>query len=387
MNEQLASIQIISTFRPTIGGAQRATENLSRGLIRQGCDTQVLTSWRPGLGRVETVHSVPVRRLGTGGSVKLGALSFGLHAFYWILRHCRSIPIIHTQNIDTPLLVGMLLKVIGRKHWVVTIQGEPPIFAKHHTLFGRLRLRSMRRLADHFIAITEENEKVLLEDGIPAQQISRIPNSVDTDYFRPPRSDERQALRAQYGYDLDDTIVLYMGRLIFRKRVDLLLRAFARQSPASGVHCIVGGGGEETEKLQALTRELRLGSRVQFQGPVDNVRDFYWLSDIFVLPSRFEGLPVALLESMACGMAVLVSRCPGNLQVVKDKVNGLTCGIDDLSELSDCLKTLIKDRNLRSALGTEARSSISTEYSITAVSAAHLRVYNKILGHSVGGVI
>jgi glycosyltransferase involved in cell wall biosynthesis len=381
---RISVYQVISSFRPLIGGAERATETLSRGLISHGVKTETLTAWHAGLSRSECIQEIPVRRLGVGGSGKLRALSFALHTFYWIVKHGRSVPIVHTQNIDTPLLLGMLLKLFARKHWVVTIQGEPPILAKRRTSLGRLRLRLMRRLADHFTAITGENERALLEEGISPQHISRIPNGIDTDYFRPPQLEERQALRVQYGCGPHDVILLYMGRLIFRKRVDLLLRAFAKLEPMSEAQCIVVGGGEEAESLEALALELKLGSRVRFIGPVDNVRDFYWLSDVFVLPSRFEGLPVALLESMACGMAVLVTRSPGNLQAVKDGINGLTCDIDDLDALSQRLRALVRDAQLRRELGLEARSSTVGQYSMMAVSKAHLGVYARVLTKLAG---
>ena len=379
-SEPLAVFQVISSFRPLIGGAERATENLSRGLIAHGCNTEVLTAWRAGMSRIETIHTVPVRRLGVGGPGKSRSLSFGLHTCYWVLRHGRSIPIIHTQNIDTPLIAGALLKLFGRKRWVATIQGEEKILANRRTLLGRIRLCLMRHLADHFIAITSENKRVLLEEGVPPQHISQIPNGIDTEHFRPPRLEERQKLRAQYGYEPDDVILLYLGRLIPSKRVDLLLRAFASLVSMDRAQCIVVGAGAEAKRLQRIAEELELGSRVRFLGSVDNVRDFYWLSDIFVLPSISEGLPVALLESMACGMAVLVTRIPGNLQVVEDGINGLTCDIDDLDALARCLKMLVEDEGLRSVLGSEARSSILAEYSMLAAAEAHLRAYAHMLG-------
>jgi len=387
MGKAIKVYQIIATFYPSIGGTQRATENLSQGLIRQGCNCEVLTAWYPGLSRREAIGTTLVRRLGLGGPGKLRSLTFGLHTLYWVLRHGRSVPLIHTQNIDTPLLLGILLSLLARKRWVATIHGEWHIPDKRCTLLGRVRLYLMCRLVDHFIAISEANRQVMLEEGISPEQISLIPNGLDADFFRPPQPEERRALRAQHDYEPDDVIVLYLGRLILRKRVDLLLRAFAGLGQESGAKCIIVGDGPEIDNLQVLAENLGLGAHVRFTGPVDNVRDFYWLSDIFVLPSMFEGLPVALLESMACGMAVLAAQSPGNLQVVKDGVNGLTCSIDDLDALSRQLKRLITDADLRSALGTEARRSILAGYSILAVSEAHLKVYAQF-GHSgIGEVV
>jgi len=388
VSEAIKAYQIISTFYPSIGGTQRATGTLSRGLILQGCNVEVLTAWSSGLSRHEVIQTTSVRRLGFGGPGKLRSLTFGLHTFYWVVRHGRSTPLIHTQNIDTPLLVGILLKLLARKRWVATIHGGHHIPDKRRTLLGRFRLCLMRRLVDHFIAISEENRQVILEEGISPECISLIPNGLDVDFFRPPQPEERQALRARHGYGPDDIVVLYLGRLVFSKRADLLLRAFAGLGQKSAAKCIIVGDGPEIDNLQTLAEKLGLGVQVRFMGPVDNVRDFYWSSDVFVIPSMYEGLSVGLLESMACSMAVLVTKCPGNLQVVEDGVNGLTCNIDDLDALSCQLKRLIEDADLRSALGTEARRSILAEYSMLAVSEAHLRVYAHLVGRSgIGKII
>lgn len=384
MGQGIRVCHIVSTYYPSIGGVQRATGTLNRGLIQQGCDSQVLTTWLPGLRRYEVVQTTPVRRLGVGGPGKLRSLTFGLHALYWVLRHGRSVPLIHTQNMDTPLLVGILLSLLARKRWVVTIHGEWHIPITRRIPLGRVRLYLMRRLVDHFIAISEGNRQVMLDEGISPDCISLIPNGIDTDFFRPPQPEERRALRAQYGYQPGDVVVLFLGRLTFRKRPDLLLRAVAGLGQESRARCIVVGDGSEMDNLKTLAQELALGRRVQFTGAVDNVRDFYWSSDIFVLPSQFEGLPVALLESMACGMAVLVTKCAGNLAVVTDGVNGLTSEVDDVENLSGQLRILVDDVDKRRALGREARQTILATCSMEVVSEAHLRLYAEVLERTDG---
>jgi glycosyltransferase involved in cell wall biosynthesis len=371
--------QIVSTFYPSVGGTQRATGTLSRGSIRQGYGMEVLTAWHSGLSRHEVVDGVPVRRLGLGGSGKLRSLTFGLHTFFFVLLRARSVPLVHTQNVDTPLLVGVLLKLVVRKRWVATVHGEWHIPRLCQTSLGRLRLCLMYRLADRLIAISEETRRTMIEEGASPESISLIPNGLDTGFFRPPDLEERRAVRARYGYGPDDVVVIYVGRLVFRKRVDLLLSAFARLGQESAGKCAIVGGGSKLNDLKALAKGLGLDERVRFVGPVDNVRDFYWLGDVFVLPSQFEGLPVALLEGMACGMAVLVTECPGNLVVVTDGVNGLTSAVDDEDHLAQRLARLMGDAMLRRTLGEEARRTVLERYSMQAVSEAHLRVYAEVV--------
>jgi len=370
---------VISSFYPLIGGAERATQTLCQGLVAKGLSLEVLTTWYPGLTRHQLIENVSVRRMGLGGVGKLRSLMFGLHTLLYILLYGRSVALVHVQNIDTPLLVGMLLKLLMRKPLVVTINSDQVIPGKQRTLPGRFRLYFMRKLVDQFTTISKSGQEGLLRAGIPQEQISLIPNGLDTNYFRPPTSEEKSTLRARYAYGPEDVIILFLGRLISTKRADLLLEALSDLEQDTPVKCIIVGDGPEKNSLQDLTNKLGLEGKVRFVGATDDVRDFYWLSDIFVQPSQFEGLSVALLESMACGMAVLVSQCAGNLDAVNEGENGLTFAVDDAHQLSERLKTLIENPENWRVLGKKARTSVQETYAISAVVKAHLEIYQRLL--------
>jgi glycosyltransferase involved in cell wall biosynthesis len=103
------------------------------------------------------------------------------------------------------------------------------------------------------------------------------------------------------------------------------------------------------------------------------------VSDIFVLPSQYEGLPVALLESMACGKTVLVSECDGNLHIVQNGSNGLTFAIDDEDHLASQLKQLLDNPRLRQELGQNAHTTILEHYSMAYVTQEHSALYRSLL--------
>lgn len=372
--------QIISSFYPLIGGAERATQTLCCGLVAAGCKVEVITAWHPGLSRQQVVGDLSVRRFGWSGPGKVRSFTFGLASLMHILRRQRAVPLIHAQNIDTPLLVGLLVRIIARKRLILTVHSDQVIPQKSRTIPGRLRIALMRRWVDHFIAVSQSGRQCMLDVGISPERISLIPNGLDTDFFRPPTCEEKAALRAELGYKPEDVIVLFLGRLIPSKRADLLLIALHKLSEEHNVKCIVAGDGSENEELQTLAQELALRERVRFVGAVNNVRDFYWLSDVFVQPSQFEGLSVALLESMACGLAVVVSDCEGNLELVTDRVNGLTFPVDNAQQLTERLTELIENPALRTVLGKRASADISARYSKEVVAEAHLEVYRQVLG-------
>src|SRR5450432_118804 len=128
MRDALRICHVISSFRPTIGGAERATETLCGELTRQGLDIIVLTRrYDRNLPQFEQIQGIPVYRLGYPGRGKWNALSFALHALWMLATRFRSYRIVHAQNIDTPLLVGFLSKVFLRRYLITTIHGEAPI--------------------------------------------------------------------------------------------------------------------------------------------------------------------------------------------------------------------------------------------------------------------
>lgn len=370
---------IISSFHPLIGGAERATQTLSQGLITRDWDVRIITAWHRGLPRRQVINSVGVHRCGAGGPGKLRSLTFGLCSLFYIFLRARKIPLIHVQNIDTPLLIGILLRVIANKRLILTIHSDQVLPQRSRTLLGQLRIALMRRWVDHFVAISSSGRDCMLQVRIPPDRISLIPNGLDIDFFRPPSPKERAALREKLGYFSRDVVLLYLGRLVPSKRVDLLLSALDNLRTDNRIKCLIVGDGPQRDRLQAIAQELSLQDRVHFVGAATDVRDFYWLSDLFVQPSQFEGLSVALLESMACGLAVVASNCRGNLELVSNRSNGLTFPVDDEQQLTNHLAELVDNLDLRTMLGAKASSEARSNYGKEFVTQAHLEIYQQVL--------
>jgi len=371
---------IISSFRPLIGGAERVTEDLLAGLLRLGANVVVLTRHHHGLPRYEHIRGIPVHRLGLDAPKPLGSLTFILHALVWMGTRLRSYPVVHVQNIDSPLLIGMLAKALFGKSLVVTIHIEVHIVEKKETGLGRWRVALMTRLGDRFVALTDAIHRQYLEEQITPERVVDIPNGVDVELFRPPTADERTTLRRQFGFRTDDCIVLYMGRLIDRKRLDLLVKALAALPHTRPAHCIIVGDGPERQKLQALVDAQGLGNSVHLVGATDDVLPYYQMADVFVLPSLYEGLSVALLEAMACGLCVIVAGSPGNLAVVEHSVNGLVFPVDEPELLRERLAQALGGVEQRRVLGQAARQTVEEVYSIKAVAKAHMEMYRALLG-------
>jgi len=372
-------VHLISSFHPLIGGAERATEDLVCELRRLGADAVVLTRHWRGLPRHECIRGIPVHRLGLDLPKPLGSATFILHALAWLAVYGRAYPLVHVQNIDAPLLGGMLAKVLLRKRLAVTIHGEKNIQFKKGSALGKWRVRLMAGLGDRFVALTDPCRRQYLAEGIASRRICDIPNGIDMERFRPATIVQKAALRCQMGCDFASPVVMYAGRLVDLKRVDLLIEAWASLPPAGSAHLLVVGDGSEREKLRALAEARGLGERVHFVGATHDVLPYYQAADIFVLPSLYEGLSVALLEAMACGLCVVVAGSPGNLAVVQDGVNGLVFPVEQPELLRERLAEALGDAGKREALGRAARQTVEQRYSIQAVAQAHLEMYRSLL--------
>ena len=153
----------------------------------------------------------------------------------------------------------------------------------------------------------------------------------------------------------DKKILLAMGRLTKQKGFDLLLRAFAKISPNCPDWIVqIWGYGPLQESLEKLRDELNLKDKVQFPGLTKKPYDIMTNADIFVMSSRWEGLPMVLGEAMACGMPVICFSCHGPRDIIRDGVDGILIPPEDVQALSEGLETLMKDDEKRKQLSVRS---------------------------------
>jgi glycosyltransferase involved in cell wall biosynthesis len=155
-------------------------------------------------------------------------------------------------------------------------------------------------------------------------------------------------------------LFLTVGRLVWDKAYDVLLDAFALLGGEfDDWRLSVVGGGHLKETLAAQADALGIARRVTWHGVVRDPHAFYRAASVFVLPSRTEGMPNALLEAMGSGLPVVVSDgAPGPLELVEDGVTGLVVHVDDAAALAHALARLARDETLRRRLGEAARERV-----------------------------
>lgn len=154
--------------------------------------------------------------------------------------------------------------------------------------------------------------------------------------------------------------ILNVGRMVWDKAQEVLLDAFALLGKEFGVwRLAVLGDGRLDGCLRAQAARLGIADRVDWHGVVRDPFVFYRAASIFVLPSRVEGTPNALLEAMSCGLPVIVSDgAPGPLELVEDGVTGLVVPVNDATALALALRRLVTDDELCRRLGAAARARV-----------------------------
>lgn len=233
-------------------------------------------------------------------------------------------------------------------HLVVSERNDPRR-QRLDRLWSRLR-RVYYRRADVVTANTEGVLDALEEMGI-WQRLDLLPNPL------PGGLNLNSASRAS----AREPELLAVARLVPQKGLDLLIRAFAslHEPERAGWRIVLVGDGPERDALEVLAQQQGIREQVVFEGFQPDPLRYMQRASIFTLPSRFEGMPNALLEAMAAGLPSVVSDAsPGPLEMVCDGRQGLVVPSEDVEALADALQQLMLDQSLRERMGMEARTTL-----------------------------
>lgn len=341
-------------FRPTLGqgGADRVTLELLRSLDRARFDPRLVLMRREGelLGDVPT--EVPVVGFGAGS----------LWSAWWPLARAlrREPPDILFSTSGGGNLAAALAHLFAPRGIRLVLSERNALTRDQPPLKGRLQ-RALKRLlyrrAALVTAVSEGLARELAERlRLDAGQIAVVRNPLVT-----AELDELAAAPAPHPW-LDDPVpvVLGVGRLVPAKDFGLLLEAFAELRRHREARLLILGEGPLRGALERRAGELGIGAEVAMPGFVANPFAYMARATLFVLSSRFEGLPGALVQAMACGAPVIATDCPhGPAEIVRHRESGLLVPVGDGRRLAEALATLLDDPDLRARLARAGREAVA----------------------------
>jgi len=362
-----------------VGGLELHFQAVTRGLAERGHDVTIITTKNP--GGPDFIEETGVRIYFLTGTLP-GRYEFG----YWDRSRRMFERLGGDKAFDVVLSESSgAYGYLGGK--IRGVYSLPVVFIAHGTALRDMRTKlrlgfptpkrlagSLMNIVGHFrdvrlfrhldivVCISANvRESVVRELGVNEARLRVVLNGVDTEMFRPDAA-KRERTRMDLGFGREAKILLCAGRLRREKGVHVAIEALAgidRSIPES-VLIVIGTGKDETS-LKKLASIRDCGSRIRFEGEISHERLPYYYNacDLFLMPSLAEeGLPLTLLEVMACGKPVVSSASGGIGDVLIDGVNGLVAKRGDVVSLAERSVAILSDDALARRFGDSARAIV-----------------------------
>lgn len=393
-SEKITVMQAIGNLN--IGGAQEVVSTLVGCLPSQECHSIVCTL-RDGALRQEIEKAGIHVEVLTGRRYNVLNLPMFIVDQIKLGREIKSI--IEKHNVDiiqTHLLgsldflvmllpyVSPLRSVIWTFHNIRFELNASRLTEHYWTLrpkkFGhRLLYRLGSYLIGGFVAVSDQVKQAMIEMiGPIGSKVTVICNGIDTRKYE--KVVDKELVRSQFGLDLQKHLIVVVATLKEQKGHRYLVDALASVVPQNPqVHAIFIGNGPLRAELESQVNERDLNGHIYFLGDRHDVPELLAASDLFVLPSLWEGLPMALLEAMATGLPVIATKVSGTVQVVIPDESGILVPPGDVEELAQSIGSLLHDPKRAKAMGQAARRRVVENFSAQKQAAEHLSLYYRLL--------
>lgn len=299
--------------------------------------------------------------------------------------------VVHAQDINSANAVSLYCSRNGIR-LIMTVHGHPHQGAmaikkvKPDSWLSRLLLNEeikAYKMCDHIIAVSCYSYDLIKKHTVK-DKVSVIHNFVDCQYFHPVDSTKKGKLRQKTGYNEDDFILIYAGRLFDSKGIEYIIESLSKIRNEMPVKLIIAGSGPEEKKLVELVNQNGLKELVNFTGEVDKERllELYNCADAFIMASvtdrgHLEGTPMSMLEAMACGLPVITTSAGGIGDVIINMKNGLIIEEKSSDEAASAIKLLYQNRDLYRVITDNAMKDINTKFSLDIVIQEILKIYNE----------
>jgi glycosyltransferase involved in cell wall biosynthesis len=414
---------VIATFYPDVGGAERQALEQGRSLRQRGLEATVVTfrhekSWAPR----DTVEGVPVIRI--GGRLLVGreklprALQkllyfIALVVMSWtLLQYRHRYDVLHVYQLNLLALSAALSCYLSGKPMEAVVccadagrqdqsqqevsliagplDADDPMLRVYRDTIVEGDLKDLERLGKPVVGLTRYllqrisaviiilstrmHDYLAAHDFTPTD-VQLIPNGVDTTRFCPLDEDAADSQRSQ--------TVVCVARLSYEKGLDVLLQAWHlvhKELPTARL--IAAGPGPLQAQLAYMAEALDIGECVEFVGSQSDVPAVLHRGCIAALPSRWEGMPNALLEAMACGLPCVATRVSGTEDLITHGVNSLLVEPEDYQGMAQALLALLRDPARCTAYGKAARETIEQGYALEYITEIHVKLYQRMIGDS-----
>jgi len=373
---------IIGRFFPEIGGAEHQAELLSKKLIELGVRVEIYTSHPRSIPAHLPNDPLPIHRLSGIGVGWIRRISFIIALYHALITRRPKPDILHSHLAMHPAFAAVMAGRYLDVPVIVKCGNAGSRFALNLLCkqfpYGRMMAKSIAQRASRFIALNPQTEVQLSDWGIPQSRIVHIPNGVLID--DKVTQQEKATARNKLGIALNAFIVVGVGSLKTKKDFSTLVRATKYLTTKSPTQIILVGDGPQRPKLKDEASLLGINKQVRFAGwvPADKVRTYLAAADVFILPSRTEGMSNALLEAMSSGLPCVVSNIAGNNMLINHQENGLCFEPGNATQLAEYIELIRQQPEYATKLGQHAYESVFSKYGINTISKQYLELYDNL---------
>lgn len=359
-----------------VGGLERVVLSLLRHLPARVETSLVCLS---GPGKLFGEHGLPPdrclvldKRAQVGWAERLRTPERILRIARFLRR--RRVDVVHVHNLAPLVYGGVAARLLGPRRPAVVYSEHNQIYRANARAEGRFR--RYVRLADQVVAVSDDLRRTLVDRLRIAPPVRVLHNGIDPAPFE---GVDPSPVRRELDIGPDSFVVGTAVVLSEQKGVRFLLEAAGLvRATDPGVRFVVAGDGPLRAELERRAAELGLGDGVRFLGYRRDVPQLVAAFDAYVLPSLWEGLPLALLEALASGKPIVASRVGGNPEVVEHERNGLLVPPRSPEALAEAILRLRRDPALREAIRGRNQERFHRFFSIASMVNGHVPLYEEL---------
>ena len=267
----------------------------------------------------------------------------------------RNVDVIQAHMSNAHLLAGLAGRIMDR----------PVVGTVHGRQLSTLDVEMHRIAGSHISVVCQQTYFQALGLGINPSHLHLIPNGVDIDIFKPVHL-ANGPLRQGFGISTTAPLVGFIGRLSEEKGPDMFLRvAAAVHQVLPQIHFVLVGRGPMLARLQRFVAQQRLGGVVHFAGVLMDMPQVYAELDLVASASHTEGMPLALMEAMACALPVVATRVGGVPDLVQQGITGWISSAGDVDGMAEHMISLLQTPEQLKAMGAKARTRAEKHFSLT----------------------
>jgi glycosyltransferase involved in cell wall biosynthesis len=397
-----------SFYPPNWDGVARHAHQLAERLAEKKQTVVVVTrQTNPPSSSYEQIGKMSVRRISPGGFLK-GAgwwaigplLMFLVQLFYLLVKERSRYDFIVTCGLKVLPIPAVVACAIGKTKCIIRVESSRELledisaeslgkmgFFPRSVLLRVVHLlqRAALKRAHRIVAISSEIKRELIRAGVAPEKIESIPNGIDTNRFSSVSMEQKLNLRKKLSLPIEGVLFNFTGRLAATKGLPLLVQAWKGLScKYRDIYLLLVGSGQGSfdsceDELKDYIKLNDLKERVVITGAVDNVYEYLQASDVFVLPSEYEGFSITLMEALACALPTVATKVGGATELIRHQENGILINPRDQKELESAIDWLLDHKELWTKIGERARTSVVDKYSIDAVTNRYLEMFSNAL--------